>query len=350
MNTTASQHLLKCEQDQIIQEVYLEAFKNHVKHTIEPEYIITDDNLRFYKAWTKVMNHSPKRLIHSWHVINCWNFKGKELIQNRGIMSEMKYKLKKIMTACNQEDFTTLKNAYFEKLEQQNQTMFLKYLQKEYFFNEDHIKLWAYYHRMHAGINKIIALERCLGVYKRSLIRKARRTSAEALLDSWETYDKMCSLAEPEEIKVLPNIHFFDVTIKSEDDQEEQVLLENDKWVETKEEIKHNADPCHVTIKSEPVIENESLAKKFTDEPSTNEKEMEKKTQDFIEFSSMVGETEFFLQNEFLELGDTDRKVVLRSFALFLEENVKCNFAKRKTDDLMRSQSTKKSKSVLEDE
>lgn len=116
-------------QDQLIQEIYLEALKNKVGE-VAPEYFMTDDDPKYYNAWIKVMGNLPRRLICTWHVVKNWNIQGKAKIKNEDIKKTMKTDLHKIMTEVEREKFKELYQKYFETLEKCGEIQFLNYLKK----------------------------------------------------------------------------------------------------------------------------------------------------------------------------------------------------------------------------
>lgn len=118
-----------CRQDQIIQEVYLKALKTRVGE-INPEYFMTDDDGKYFNAWTKEMGNSPRRLICSWHVVKNWNIQGRAKIKDQEIRKTMKSDMHKIMAATDRATFERLYQEYFEKLRKAGETQFLNYLNK----------------------------------------------------------------------------------------------------------------------------------------------------------------------------------------------------------------------------
>lgn len=48
---------------------------------------MTDDDPKYYNAWNKAMNieHKPRRLLCTWHIIKNWNIQGRLKIKNLDI-------------------------------------------------------------------------------------------------------------------------------------------------------------------------------------------------------------------------------------------------------------------------
>lgn len=49
--------------DQIIQTIFFKALKAKIVDSILAEYIMNDDDAKYYNAWTKVMRTGKKRLL-----------------------------------------------------------------------------------------------------------------------------------------------------------------------------------------------------------------------------------------------------------------------------------------------
>lgn len=69
--------MISNRKDQKIQEIFLGALKQKMGEDIKTEYFMSDDDVKYYNAWIKTMNNTPRRLICSWHVIKNWNIQGK---------------------------------------------------------------------------------------------------------------------------------------------------------------------------------------------------------------------------------------------------------------------------------
>lgn len=121
--------LVSNRKDQIIQEVFLGALKNKIGK-VEAEILMTDDDRKYYNAWIKIMEYTPRRLLCSWHVCRNWNLQGKAKIKNPEIKQTMKMEMKKIQTATDVHNFKKLKEDYFRKLEEENEDVFLDYLKR----------------------------------------------------------------------------------------------------------------------------------------------------------------------------------------------------------------------------
>lgn len=116
--------------DQIIQEVYLKALKEKIGEDIQPEYLMTDDDGKYYNAWVKEIGNTPRRLLCTWHIIKNWNIKGRAKLKNQDIKSTIKNDLHNMMTATTEEEFNNQSTDLFTKLEEADESEFLSYLKK----------------------------------------------------------------------------------------------------------------------------------------------------------------------------------------------------------------------------
>lgn len=124
--------LLSNRRDQIIQEVFFRALKEKLGEEIDVNYIMTDDDPKYYNAWTKIMatDNKPQHLLCTWHIIKNWNIQGRNKFKNNENRVKMKKEMRKILRETNVEKFCILKEKYFEHLENENETDFLNYLKR----------------------------------------------------------------------------------------------------------------------------------------------------------------------------------------------------------------------------
>ncbi|XP_045460304.1 uncharacterized protein LOC123686531 isoform X2 [Harmonia axyridis] len=177
--------LLSNRLDQTIQEHFFTALKSRLGESIQAEFFMSDDDTKYYNAWTKVMktDKEPRRLLCTWHVIKNWNIQGRSKIKNLQIKQDMKKKMRAILKETDPSIFLQLKETYFKHLEEEGENDFLKYLQSFYFKNEERIKMWAHCHRINAGINTNMAIESLNKVLKYNKMRTQRNIRVEKLLD-----------------------------------------------------------------------------------------------------------------------------------------------------------------------
>ncbi|KAL1488830.1 hypothetical protein ABEB36_014625 [Hypothenemus hampei] len=180
--------LLTNRLDQIIQLIFFRALKQRMGKDVQAEYIMSDDDRKYYNAWTQVMEteEKPKRLLCTWHVIKNWNIQGRAKIKNPEIRYGMKKKMREILTETNIEQFNELKDKYFTYLAQESEVDFLNYMEKYYFQSEERIKMWAHCHRLNAGINTNMAIENLNKVLKYNKMNGQRNIRIEKLLDLLE--------------------------------------------------------------------------------------------------------------------------------------------------------------------
>lgn len=116
--------------DQQVQEVFLDALKNRMGHSIFANFLMSDDDPKYFNAWVKVMDMKPKKLLCSWHVVKNWNIQGKKKLKDLTFKKEMKKEMKRILNETREERFIELTKTYFKKLEEANEIDFLNYLQR----------------------------------------------------------------------------------------------------------------------------------------------------------------------------------------------------------------------------
>lgn len=67
--------MISNRKDQVIQKVFLGALKERVGD-LRTEFLMTDDDAKYYNAWMETMGGSPRKLLCAWHVIKNWNIQG----------------------------------------------------------------------------------------------------------------------------------------------------------------------------------------------------------------------------------------------------------------------------------
>lgn len=67
--------LITNRKDQQIFEIFLTELKNVIGN-IPATYFMSDDDIKFFNAWTNIMDPKPKRLLCSWHVKRNWCMQG----------------------------------------------------------------------------------------------------------------------------------------------------------------------------------------------------------------------------------------------------------------------------------
>lgn len=171
--------LLSNRLDQIIQEIFFRALQTKYGKPIEADYIMSDDDPKYFNAWTKVMNteKKPRRLLCTWHIIKNWNIQGRAKIKKMEVKQEMKKEMRKILKETDVEKFMNLKDKYLRHLKEEDETDFLKYLQSYYFQSEERIMMWAHCHRINAGINTNMAIESLNKVLKYNKMNGQRNLS-----------------------------------------------------------------------------------------------------------------------------------------------------------------------------
>jgi hypothetical protein len=122
--------LLSNRLDQIIQKVFFRALREKLGENIGAEYIMTDDDPKYYNAWTEVMTEEkPRHLLCSWHVVKNWKIQGRAKLKKK----ENKLKLKTDM----RQILNNFKYTCFKYLEEEGEIDFLNYLKQYYFKSDD---------------------------------------------------------------------------------------------------------------------------------------------------------------------------------------------------------------------
>lgn len=125
--------LLTNRLDQTIQEVFFRALKSKLgDEAINVNYIMSDDDPKYFNAWTRVMTaeEKPQRLLCTWHIIKNWNIQGRSKLKKTENRQDMKKEMRKILKETNIEKFNDLKEKYLKHLENEGENDFLRYLQK----------------------------------------------------------------------------------------------------------------------------------------------------------------------------------------------------------------------------
>ena len=124
--------LISNRNDQAIQTIFFSTLKEKLGTSIEAEYLMTEDDIKYYNAWTQVMTSEkkPRRLLCTWHVVNNWIIQGRSKIKKVENRLKMKKEMRSILNEKNITKFMQLKENYFKQLEEQGEQEFLKYLQK----------------------------------------------------------------------------------------------------------------------------------------------------------------------------------------------------------------------------
>ncbi|XP_044756904.1 uncharacterized protein LOC123315315 [Coccinella septempunctata] len=178
--------LLSNRLDQTIQNIFFDALKSKIGEPVDAEYIMTDDDIKYYNAWCQAMvtERKPRRLLCTWHVIKNWNIQGRNKLKNVDNKKEMKNRMRKILKETDVSTFHKMKDEYFKHLEEGQENEFLKYLKNYYFQSEERIMMWAHCHRVNVGINTNMAIESLNKVLKYNKMRGNQNLRVEKLLDT----------------------------------------------------------------------------------------------------------------------------------------------------------------------
>ena len=125
--------LLSNRLDQAVQEIFFRALQERLGEAINTEFIMSDDDPKYFNAWTKVMKSDhllPRRLLCTWHVIKNWNIQGRAKLKKIENKQQMKKQMQAILKETNIDRFRELKDNYFQHLSEEGEDEFLKYLQK----------------------------------------------------------------------------------------------------------------------------------------------------------------------------------------------------------------------------
>ncbi|XP_072386924.1 uncharacterized protein [Diabrotica undecimpunctata] len=224
--------LLSNRLDQVVQEVFLGALKNRMQTGIHAEHFMSDDDKKYYNAWVKIMGNQPKRLLCTWHVVKNWNIQGKKKIKDPILKKQMKTEMKRIINETDEDRFMELCNRYIIKLQEANEIDFFNYLARNYFQNEERIKMWAHCYRKNSGINTNMAIESFNNLLKTNHLRRSAGVTIEKLLD---TIDDLV------DIKMWKRI--IDIERPNANNYQDRVIAKAHKMAETmknKVEVKKN--------------------------------------------------------------------------------------------------------------
>ena len=125
--------LLSNSLDQAVQEFFFRELQERLGEAINTEFIMSDDDPKYFNAWTKVMKSDhllPRRLLCTWHVIKNWNIQGRAKLKKIENKQQMKKQMQAILKETNIDRFRELKDNYFQYLAEEGEDEFLKYLQK----------------------------------------------------------------------------------------------------------------------------------------------------------------------------------------------------------------------------
>lgn len=90
--------LLSNRLDQIIQKVFFRALREKLGENIGAEYIVTDDDPKYYNAWTEVMTEEkPRHLLCSWHVVKNWKIQGRAKLKKKENKLKLKTDMRQIL-------------------------------------------------------------------------------------------------------------------------------------------------------------------------------------------------------------------------------------------------------------
>jgi hypothetical protein len=92
--------LVSNRRDQTIQEVFFKELKEKLGEDIDAEFLMSDDDPKYYNAWIKEMktDKKPRRLLCTWHIIKNWNIQGKSKLKKQENRSQMKKEMRKILS------------------------------------------------------------------------------------------------------------------------------------------------------------------------------------------------------------------------------------------------------------
>ncbi|XP_050310793.1 uncharacterized protein LOC126746526 isoform X4 [Anthonomus grandis grandis] len=162
-----------------------QALKTRLGEAVQAEYIMSDDDPKYYNAWIMAMDaeHKPRRLLCTWHIVKNWSIQGRSKIKKLENRQIMKHEMRKILKETDPQKFIQLKENYFRQLEEEEETNFQNYLKKYYFQSQERIMMWAHCYRINAGINTNMAIESLNKVLKYNKMNGKQNIRIEKLLD-----------------------------------------------------------------------------------------------------------------------------------------------------------------------
>ena len=119
--------------DQAVQEFFFRALQERLGEAINTELIMSDDDPKYFNAWTKVIKSDhllPRRLLCTWHAVKNWNIQGRAKLKKIENKQQMKKQMQAILKETNIDRFRELKDNYFQHLAEEGEDEFLKYLKK----------------------------------------------------------------------------------------------------------------------------------------------------------------------------------------------------------------------------
>ncbi|XP_047000844.1 uncharacterized protein LOC124616568 [Schistocerca americana] len=139
----------------------LSIFFQHIKRqvgSISPNVFMSDLAESFFIAWNDVMAAPSMRLYCTWHVDRCWRKNIKCKIQGVEKQGEVYKQIRTLMHEQDVDSFDEMLNIVLERLECDPDTVqFATYFRDNYVGNANS---WAYCHRLNAGINTNMHIER----------------------------------------------------------------------------------------------------------------------------------------------------------------------------------------------
>ncbi|XP_076266076.1 uncharacterized protein LOC143199837 [Rhynchophorus ferrugineus] len=178
--------LLSNRLEQVVLEIFFRALRLKLGNSIKTDFLMSEDDPKYFNAWSKIMTHNPRRLLSPWHVIKCWNIHGRSKLKNAENRRHMEIEMRKILQETNITKFHFYKDMYLQYLEDAGEHEFLNYLKTYYFQSEERIRMWAHCHRVGASISTNLAIESFNKLLNYNKLQRQCNIGVERLLDLLE--------------------------------------------------------------------------------------------------------------------------------------------------------------------
>ena len=152
---------------------------------LNPTWFMSDDADQFFNAWANTFEHTPKRILCTWHVLRAWksHLKG---VRDRDKEEEVYHELKVLMDETNPKVFEVMvENACKKWKKDANTEQFADYFQKYY---KGRCEQWACCYRAASGANTNMYMEAFHHVLKYKYLKGKNNRRIDRLVQSLMEY------------------------------------------------------------------------------------------------------------------------------------------------------------------
>lgn len=149
--------------DTCVVEIFLTVLRDALSEPLQPKVFMSDMAEIYYNAWVMIMAAPKFRLFCSWHVDRAWR-KNLSKVNGREKQAEVYKLLRTLLEERDETAFSRMLEQVIVVLKNDTDTRaFGLYFENMY---KPSASNWAYCHRLHAGLNTNMHLERMHGVLK----------------------------------------------------------------------------------------------------------------------------------------------------------------------------------------